>query len=73
MKFFNHPKKVCMTYFEHMKFSLYLSFQLFKASVCSLCHAIYPDIFTTYSSDMINSLFIEIRNVGCKKNEIINI
>lgn len=55
-KIFYHPDKVGMTYMEHMKFSMYLSYNLSKASIASVIHAVYPDILITYSSDMINKL-----------------
>ena len=30
---FKHPMKVCMTYSQHMKFSLNLSYRFFKGSI----------------------------------------
>ena len=63
---FNHPKNVCMTYFEHMRFSLYLSYNLFKDSIASLIHAIYYDILITYTSDLLLSLIQEMENIGCR-------
>jgi len=53
---FLHPKQVCMTYFERMIFSLYLSYMFGKASICALIHGIYPDILITTSSDTIDKL-----------------
>ena len=44
---FIHPKNVCMTYFQHMKFSLNLSYRFFKGSIFAFIHAIYPDIYIT--------------------------
>ena len=51
MKFFTHPKEVCMSYFEHMKLSLYFSWILWKASILAVIHAFLPDTFITSTSD----------------------
>ena len=63
---FKHPKEVCMTYFEHMKFSLYLSYMFGKASFCALIHAVYPDILITTPSDTICKLTFEMKRIGCR-------
>ena len=65
---FKHPKEVCMTYFEHMKFSLYLSYMFGKASFCALIHAVYPDILITTSSDTIDKLFKDDDSKESKKS-----
>jgi len=64
---FQHPKNVCLTYWQHMKFSLYLSYKFLIAGVVALIHAIYPDIFITNSSDVINELSHEMKKIGCRK------
>tara|TARA_X000000368_G_C22394307_1_gene434671 strand:+ start:173 stop:370 length:198 start_codon:yes stop_codon:yes gene_type:complete len=63
---FSHPKNVCMTYTEHFKFSLYLSYTFAKASVCALVHALHPDMFVTHSSDTIAKITEEMKKVGCR-------
>ena len=63
---FRHPSSVCMTYFNHMKFSLYLSYEFAKGSVCALIHGIVPDVFITHSSDLIIKLTNDLKNVGCR-------
>ena len=63
---FEHPKNVCMTYFEHMKFSLYLSYSFFKASIAALIHGFYPDILETYSSDLIIRINKDMSKIGCR-------
>ena len=68
MKLFEHPTKVCMTYVEHMLFSLYLSYSFLKASICAFCHAVYPDVFITHSSDTLTTLLADIKDVGCRKS-----
>ena len=67
---FRHPKNVCMTYFTHMRFSLYLSYSFFRGFIAALIHAIYPDILVTYSSDLINKLSRDMRQIGCTKNPL---
>ena len=58
---FKHLKDVNMTYFEHMKFSLFLSFTFLKASFDAFVHAIYPDILVTSSTDTLELLNIEMK------------
>ena len=58
---FKHLKDVNMTYFEHMKFSLFLSFTFLKASFGAFVHAIYPDIFITSSTETLELLNIEMK------------
>tara|TARA_B100001559_G_scaffold311174_1_gene307375 strand:- start:53 stop:253 length:201 start_codon:yes stop_codon:yes gene_type:complete len=63
---FKHLKDVNMTYFEHMKFSLFLSFTFFKAALGAFVHSIYPDILVTSSTETLELLNIEME----KKNVI---
>lgn len=63
---FEHPKKVCMTYYTHFRFSMYLSYEFAKASVGAIVHAIYPDILVTHSSDTLNRLQNEMKKIGCR-------
>jgi len=58
---FKHLREVNMTYFDHMKFSLFLSFTFVKASFCAFIHAIYPDILVTSSTDTLELLNIEMK------------
>ena len=66
---FNHPNKVCMTYFKHCKFSLYLSYNFAKASYKAFVHALIPDLYITDSSDTIKKLNQDMQNVGCKDDK----
>ena len=63
---FRHPAKVCMSYKEHMKFSLYLSFTFAKASYGALIHAFIPDIYETHSTDYLEKINKEIKSIGCR-------
>ena len=67
---FKHPLDVCMTYHSHLKFSLYLSYQFAKASVCAIIHGIYPDILITHSSDTIKHLSNKMQQIGCRKIDL---
>lgn len=69
MTFFKHPQKVCMNYLSHMRFSLYLSSQFAIASAGAFCHAIYPDILITHSSDTISKLSSDMKKIGCRQEE----
>ena len=50
--FITHPKSVNMTYFEHAKFSIGLSYMFASASLKALVHGIFPFLFVTSSTDM---------------------
>lgn len=62
---FKHPARACMTYWSHFKFSMYLSKEFSKASVCAFIHAVYPDILISHSSDTLKKLENEFKNKGC--------
>ena len=64
---FNHPKKVCMNYYTHMKLSLYFSFVLFKGRVQSFVHAFIPDIYITSTTDLTKKLDKLLKQSGCHK------
>ena len=63
---FKHPKSVCLTYFEHFKFSMYLSYKFGLASFCAIIHAIYPDVLITHSSNTIYEISNEMKKIGCR-------
>ena len=64
---FKHPKDVCMTYVEHMKFAMNVSLRLFVGSVQAFVHAIIPDMFTDSTSELINTIDYMLKNNGCKE------
>lgn len=65
---FEHPKNVCMTYAEHMKFSLGLSKDFFVGFFKAFIHALYPDVFITSTTDILREMQEKLDNSGCKKN-----
>ena len=66
MVLFDHPRSVCMTYLEHCKFSLGLSFHFFKAGIYAIVHAFIPDICVDSSSNTIQYVDKRLRESGCK-------
>ena len=46
----SHPQSVCMTYLQHLRFSLRLAWRLALMATASLVHAVLPDVLTDYTS-----------------------
>ena len=65
---FSHPKKVCMSYFQHFKFSMEMSSRLLIGSFQAFVHAVYPDIYITSTSDTIKKIDERIKESGCRKD-----
>ncbi len=65
--FLKHPKDVCMTYKEHMKFSLRLSLIFIDASYKAFIHSFFPNSYITSSSDTSKKINYLLKNSGCKK------
>ena len=64
---FEHPNAVCMSYIQHMKFSLKLSYIMFTSSCKAVIHAFIPSLFITSSSDSVNKMSHLLKNSGCNK------
>ena len=58
--YFSHPNNVCLSYYQHFRFSLKLSTMLFIASVRAFIHAIFPNYFITSSSVLSENLRKEL-------------
>ena len=69
MPVFNHPKEVCMTYFEHARLSLYFSYLLSKGAVLAVVHAFIPDIAATSTSDTVKTISTILSESGCRDAE----
>lgn len=65
-RFTDHPKNVCMSYFQHFLFSFKLSVYFFKKSIQAFVHSIYPSLYITSSSDVPRELKYKFSEVGCK-------
>jgi len=61
-----HLKENNMTYTEHCKFSLSLTYKFVKGSCCGLIHSFFPNVMQTSSSDLSNDIKNSIRN---RKND----
>ena len=65
MIYFKHPKEVCMTYFQHMRLSLYFSYILWKGSIQSFIHALFPDLYIRSTTDLSTILIDTLKSAGC--------
>lgn len=54
--FNKHPQENNMTYFQHMRFALWLAVKTLCCTLASLIHAFFPFMFVTYTSSKINKL-----------------
>jgi len=54
-----------MTYFQHMKLSLYLSYLLGKGSIAALIHSLIPDLFITSTTDITKKITQILQTSGC--------
>ena len=62
---FTHPKAVCMSYFQHFWFSMYLARRFAMGSIKAIVHAILPDYYVTSSSDLIEDVKADMSKAGC--------
>ena len=67
MKVFNHPQEVCMTYIQHLKLSINLSFLMFKGSIKAVIHAFIPDLCVTSTTDIHQEIGDILLKNGCHK------
>jgi hypothetical protein len=65
--FWNHPKNVCMTYWQHFYFSMELSGVFLKGFIKAFIHAILPDLYITSTTDSIKYIEQRLEEVGCRK------
>lgn len=65
MFYFKHPQQVCMTYFQHMRLSLYFSYILWKGSIQSFIHALFPDLYIRSTTDISSLLIDTLKTAGC--------
>ena len=67
--FIDHPTKNCMTYFEHLLFSLNFSKLMVIGSVQALIHAFIPEYYKTSTTDITNKIQTLLKNGGCNKSK----
>lgn len=61
-----HPRDVCMTYIEHMRFSLSLAYTFALATVKAVVHAFVPGWYITSTSDCVEEIQERLRESGCR-------
>ena len=54
--FLDHPRSVCLTYYDHFKLSMTFSYKFGIASLKALVHAIFPFFFIKSTTNIINEL-----------------
>ena len=64
--YFAHPNNVCISYLEHLIFSIVLSFSLLLGSLKAFVHAIIPSMFITSTTDLVKDIDIKLKTSGCK-------
>lgn len=45
-----------VTYYEHFKRAIHFSYVLFRGSILTLIHAIYPNVYTTATTETVEYL-----------------
>ena len=70
---FIHPAQVCMSYYQHFCFSMYLARRFAIGSVKAVIHAFLPDYFITSSSDLIEDIRQDMSKIGCRPDENKNV
>ncbi len=69
--FNKHPQENNMTYFQHMRFALWLAVKTLGCALASLVHAFFPFMFVTHTSRTINKLntVFANRNIISKQHQ----
>ena len=60
--FFDHPRQVNETYFQHGKFALTFAFKLFLAATAATIHAFVPSLFERTASRIVADLYQKTHN-----------
>ena len=63
----NHLNNVCMSYYEHFKFSLKLSFYFIGGFIGAFIHAIFPQILIKSSTEINKTLNELLKFSNCSK------
>lgn len=62
---FNHPARVCMTYWQHFALSMRFAGMFLIGSIQAVIHAVYPDLFVTSTSDLLRDAGALVKKAGC--------
>jgi hypothetical protein len=55
-----------MTYFEHLRFSGGLASTLLIGATKAIIHAIFPNIYITSTTELVNEMEKKLADAGCK-------
>lgn len=66
---FQHPRQVCMTYWSHCCLSLTICKYFVQGALYAFIHAFIPDIFTTQSSMITNTILDILQHSGCRTDK----
>lgn len=66
---FTHPQSVCMSYFEHCRFSLNLARCFAFGSFKAIVHAFFPSLYITSSSDLLVTMKEDMVKIGCRRHD----
>ena len=64
---FDHPNRVCMSYWTHARHSLGLAWLLGWASVRAAVHAVVPSWYVTSTTDCVAEALRRLVNSGCRE------
>ena len=62
--FLSHPKENGMTYSEHWRHAIQLSYRMWYGSACLFLHAFFPFSFQTNGTRIIKTLYIESKKTN---------
>ena len=60
--FSEHPKSVGLTYFQHMKLSLNLSYKLYIGSIKAFIHSFFNFFFIKSTTNIVNDIENQLNN-----------
>lgn len=64
---FDHPNRVCMSYWTHARHSLGLAWLLGWASVRAAVHAVVPSWYVTSTTDCVAEALRRLVESGCRE------
>ena len=59
--FTKHPQSIGESYVEHLQFASYCGFRLTLAGLACIIHSVFPFVFSTTASDMMQTITMEIQ------------
>ena len=65
---FKHLRDINMSYSQHFLFAMDLSNKLFKGSIQSLIHGIFPNFYETSTTDLMKEIDDKFKSHGNRKS-----